>query len=317
MTEARGTDPHPLSRVAVLATVLTLSPCALRAGEIEQSRWPGLNLSVSIGAGRQSDFEPAAGRSAVSPEDFRATINLGTFKTDSLVLRPALDYQYTRFEFRDVASRNRDLHRVQLPLRATRVGESWHTDAFIAVGISASSNVVKDVFNRGSSADLLFTARTEFTRRDGRLPLIVGAAYDRSFGRPRLSPVFGVELQPRRDLQLRLAYPDSELRYEVSTSSTLLARIYPAGHRWRVTTDDFADEFDYRAEEVRFELTWSLAIAGPLTIDLTAGYAFDRRHAFDDRQGSRIDTNIDEQPFAGIGFRLGAAPLPYANGARF
>ena len=44
-------------------------------------------------------------------------------------------------------------------------------------------------------------------------------------------------------------------------------RIFPAGHQWRVVSDDFTRSFDYRVEAVRAEINWNLRIWRQLSLD--------------------------------------------------
>ncbi len=81
-------------------------------------------------------------------------------------------------------------------------------------------------------------------------------------------------------------------------------------------SDELNDEFDYRVEAIRSDLNWQMRVRGQIYIGLTLGYEFDRHHQFVDETGSPIDSNVDGQFVAGIGFSVGAAPLPFVHGSQ-
>ena len=226
----------------------------------------------------------------------------------------AIDYQYTRYEYEGIDGRNRDLHRLQVPVHFSRALKQWRFEGYVAPGVSTSSNVFKDLFNRGSSDDLFVSARLEWHREFAARNWIVGLAYDRLFGEPTLYPVVGVELSPSPDLHLRLAFPDPALRYRFSDRITLLGRLFPAGHEWHVVSDDFTSEFDYHVEAFRAQTSLNVQAWRALSIDMALGYEFGREHRFTDDTGTRIESRIDDQWFFALGFRLGSAELPYTHG---
>ena len=220
-----------------------------------------------------------------------------------------VDYQYTRYSFADVDSRNRDLHRLQVPIGWRAPLGGWQLDAVIAPGIATSSNVFKDLFDNGSGDDLFATARAEFTRyRSGRPAWIVGLAWDRSFGKPLVYPVAGVAIAPNERWRIRLAVPDPELRFTATDRQTVRLRLYPAGFEWHVLDDDFITEFDYRVEAWRAEAWWSVRAWSSVYVDLSVGYEFGRRHEFTDRTGMRIERDVDDALLLTIGLRWRDGP---------
>ncbi len=229
-------------------------------------------------------------------------------------LKGGVDYQYTRYEYEGIAGRNRDLHRLQIPLHFSRASALWRLDGYVAPGVSTSSNVLKDLFNRGSRDDLYVSARFEGQRKAQARTWIVGLAHDRLFGEPTLYPVFGVEFSPRPALDVRIAFPDPAIRYRVSDRMTLLGRLFPAGHEWHVVSDDFASEFDYRVEAYRAQTSLNIRAWKALSVDFALGYEFGREHHFTDDAGTRIESRVDDQWSVALGFRVGPAVLPYAHG---
>ena len=229
-------------------------------------------------------------------------------------LDTGLDYQYTRYEYRDIPSRNRDLHRLAFPVRFSFEHDGLLLQGHVSPGLSTSSNVAKDLFDRGGSDDLQVAARFQARRRYDERDLFGGVAYDHSFGEPRLYPVAGIEMQAMDRLHVRLAYPDPGARYELSGRQTLTARLFPSGSEWHVVTDDFEDEFDYRVEALRAQLTWSVLLGARFGLDLSAGFEFDRRHVFTDDLGNRIRAKVDDQWLLGVSLRFGASPLLLTHG---
>ena len=192
----------------------------------------------------------------------------------------------------------------------------WTMDANVAPGISTSSNVLKEFFDAISSDDLFATVRLEGRRGSSSRRWVLGLAYDRAFGRPRFYPVAGVELSPADSFDLRLAFPDPGFEYRFSGKQTISGRLFPAGHQWHVMTDDFSSEFDYRVEGFRAQLGWSIRLWKAITLDVSGGYEFARKHYLTDDLGVRIESDVEDQWLFLLGLRAGAAPLPYTHGSQ-
>jgi hypothetical protein len=302
--------------MAVLATAQagcasTSQPADL---SVEEGRPPFLALSIT----RQppADFASSPAPASVRTKENQVFAGFHRFNVGDGTLDLGLDYQYSRYVYDGIDGRNRDLHRFQFPLRYQGAVDGWSIDASIAPGISTSSNVLKEFFDQVSGDDLFATARLE-GRRDWRSQnWIVGLAYDRTFGRPLVYPIAGVELSPSDALDLRLAFPDPGFRYRWSDRQTLSGRLFPAGHQWHVMTDDFSAEFDYRVEGLRAQLGWSIRLWKKITLDISGGYEFARKHYLTDDLGVRIESDVDDQWLFLVGLRAGPAPLPYAHGSQ-
>ena len=271
-------------------------------------------LAASFARAPAADFRGTDSSADLTVNEYQAYAGLPRFSMGRTVLVAGIDYQYTRYEYEGIAGRNRDLHRLQVPLRFSRALDRWQLEGYVAPGVSTSSNVFKDLFNRGSSDDLFLSARLEGRREVAARNWIVGLAYDRLFGEPTLYPVIGVELSPRPALDLRIAFPDPAVRYRFSDRLTMLGRVFPAGHEWHVVSDDFTSEFAYRVEAYRAQTSVNIRAWKALSVDLSLGYEFGREHQFTDDTGARIESRVDDQWFAALGFRLGPAALPYTHG---
>ena len=241
-------------------------------------------------------------------------VGLLEFRVKDTALDAGVDYQYTRYEYKNVGSRNRDLHRLQLPVRFESHLNGWTLQGYGAPSISTSSNVFKDYFNHGNSDDVYFTGRLNGRWSPGDRSWFFGIAHDRRFGKPRAYPVAGMEFSPLAHLSLRIAFPDPEMRVLMSDRNTLQARLFPAGHQWSVATDDLTRRFNYRVETWRAQVIWNYRVWRPLSVDISVGYDFRREHRFQNDVGQPLNSAVANQWLLGIGFRLGTAVLPVTHG---
>jgi hypothetical protein len=307
-----------LAVTTLAALAAALAGCASvgqpKVTSTEKERPPFLALSVT----RQpsADFTGTAASASVETKENQVYAGLYRLEAGGGTLDFEFDYQYTRYVYDGIDGRNRDLHRFQFPLRYRNSHSGWEIDGSVAPGISTSSNVLKEFFDAISSDDLFATARFEARRSSTSRRWVLGFAYDRKFGRPLLYPIAGIELSPSNTLDLRLAFPDSAFQYRWSDRQSLSGRLFPAGHQWHVMTDDFSAGFDYRVEGFRAQLGWSFRLWKQLTLDVSGGYEFGRKHHLTDELGARIESGVDDQWLLLFGLRLGPAPLPYTHGGQ-
>ncbi len=301
-----------MSRGYLLLVVPALLTGAVPAMPADNARPP--YASVQITRMSAAPMPVPGGMATVGTKEQRLAVGFGRLLARGWTFDFGLDYGYTRYEYTGIDGRNRDLHRLQIPMRAQAAANGWQFDAHVAPGISTSSNVFQDPFGRWTSDDVVLTAALEARRpASGSLSWLLGLAYDRAWGRPRAYPVAGVELAPASDLRLRLAFPDSSLDYDMSPAHALSWRVYPSGHQWRVVSDELAAEFDYRVQAVRTELTWSWRYTRGVVLGVTAGYESRTRHRFVDDTGTRIAGDAAGRWLFGISLRSGRAPLPHAH----
>lgn len=295
---------------ALLASQIVVSTGT--AAEVDGAQGPFLSIAYTLSA--ESDFDAAA-TGTLSVKETRIAAGLLPKTTASgHGLDVGIDYQYTRYGYDGIASRNRDLHRLQVPFGLRANGDEYYVDAFLAPGIATSSNAFKDPFGRLSGDDLFTTARLE-SGYGRRRPVtwLAGLAWDRSFGEPRLYPIIGWQYKPSPRLRARIAFPDPALQVAIGGRQALGLRLYPAGFQWHVLDDDLVTEFDYRVEAWRAELTWSLRAWRSMVIDLTAGYEFARRHELTDRTGMRIASDPDDAFLLTAGLRWRDGPVPQTH----
>jgi len=279
------------------------------AGSVsDRSPW----LAASMGR------TPAADASAGSELEAEATqVSAGISLVDGekLILDIGIDYQYTRYRYTGIDSRDRDLHRLQIPVHFERDMGGWQLQGYVAPGVSTSSNVMKDLFREAGNEDLILTGRLLMERIRRNKAWFAGIAHDRRFGRSRAYPVAGLEFEPRDNLHLRLAFPDPSLTVSLSDRQSIQARVYPSGHQWHVVSNDFMSDFDYRVEGWRGQLTWRFPVWRALGVDFSGGYEFGREHHLASDTGTPLVIDVDDQWFFAVSVRLGTAPLPAVHGA--
>jgi len=297
-----------LGRAVVLAALM------LCAG-VANAREPG-DRYLGLGHTRlhSSDFRGTTLGDALNGKEYRAWAGFGGWRAGAWRLGLGLDYEYTRYEYDGVAGRDRDLHRLQLPLRFARERGAWQLAGHVAPGVSTSSNVMQDLFSEGSGEDLLLTARLEASRARGSgSAWLLGAAYDRAFGSPAIYPVLGVAYAPAPGQRLRLAFPETAWQYAASSRLTWFIEVYPAGHEWHVEREELDDDFDYTVEAWRGAAGVSLRVSRATWLDLTLGYQFAGEHEFTDDLGRRLRVELDSSLAFGFALRLGAAPRARAH----
>lgn len=306
-----------LPAVAATALGIALTGCASsgRSSHSPDEAGPPPYVALSVTRQPAADFSAAPSAASVRTKENQVSAGFHRFERGTGTLDLGLDYQYTRYVYDGIDGRNRDLHRFQFPLRYQDAFRGWAVDASLAPGISTSSNVLKEFFDRISRDDVFVSARLE-ARRSSPREWILGMAYDRTFGKPSLYPIAGIEWSPGDNLAVRLAFPDPGFRYRVTPRQSVSGRLFPAGHQWHVMTDDFSAEFDYRVEGIRSQLSWSIGLSKSITLDVSGGFEFARKHYLTDDLGVRIESDVDDEWLLLIGLRAGPAPIPYTHGSR-
>lgn len=210
----------------------------------------------------------------------------------------ALDYAYQRYEYSGLPSRNRDLHRLEVPL-------SWHGDAALSwmiefrPVIATSSNVFKDLWSRGGADDVMWHGRAIVERRPGgrgwgwRL----GAARDDAFGREAIYPVAAL-VRRHEGIQMEIGWPVSRAMRDVGRSIRLGGEVVPAGARWHVVSDERdGASFDYEVRAWRAGAILRWRPAGGVVLTTRLGLEFDRRHRLEDDTGVTVNRGVGEATY--------------------
>lgn len=298
--------------LAALCLGIGLPGAAAPADPADSSRYPFISAAYAILP--SAGLEATGGRASLKTKETQLALGLLQFDAGGLVFDLGLDYQYTRYAYEGVDGRNRDLHRLQFPVGLSHRWGTFGLDAFIAPGVATSSNVLKDVFDRGAGEDFVVTGRVEATfSRSDLFGWIAGVAYDRSFGEAKAYPVVGLLYEPGSRARLRLAFPDPALEFRAAERHSLSLRLFPAGFEWHVVSDELGRDFDYRVEGIRLQGVWSYRALRSAWLDVSLGYEFDRRHEFVDDTGTPIASAVDDEVLLMLGLRWGGGPVPYTH----
>lgn len=215
------------------------------------------------------------------------------------------DYDYTHYAYTGLPTRNRDLHRLALPLQWRRDG-AYAVRLTLAPTVATSSNVFKDLSSRGSGDDIaLYGAATVERPLSGGWGWRAGAGYDDRFGDPRAYPLLALLYRGART-DLVLGWPRSEAGWRPHPQWRLRLQLAPAGQRWHVVSDERdGAEFFYVSEAWHGTLGLDWHPGGHWRLRLEAGYAFDRRHDLVDDTGARIDRRVDPAATYALSLRYG------------
>ncbi|UNK47999.1 hypothetical protein MNR01_09360 [Lysobacter sp. S4-A87] len=248
---------------------------------------------------------------SLADADFGPAAELGG-REDGLLLRTpkfdvagggfdvAADYTYTHYEYSGLATRDRDLHRLELPL--TWTGNSrTHGRIGVVPTVAASSNVFKDLFSRGGGDDFSLYGHASIERLPSQgWGWRAGVAYDDAFGDERAYPLLAL-LHDSDAVTLALGWPHTRVDWHVHPQVDLGLDIAPAGGRWHVVSDERdGAEFFYITKAWRAQLLAQWAITPHWHLDATVGYEFDRSHEFEDDNGARIDEDVDSTILYGV-----------------
>ena len=318
------------SRMSRLAVTVFAGSCGLawHAAHAAPSANPGAPpdawaVHTTVTAGRSAGPDGERVRDRV--EGVR--IPLPTFARPNWRLESGLDYAYTRFEYQGVDGRNRDLHRLSLPIHfgvgptqgaePDAISGSGAAPAVRPTGVrhafslepaaASSSNVFKDPLNRATRTDFRVDAgwRVELPAEiaaAGDWGWVVGARRDHRFGGPRTYPVAGLAWRaPTGDWSAQAVFPDLRAAWHGSERAGAWFRAGPDGERWAVLSDELdGARFRYRQRR------WVAAIGGSvnawsgLHAGAELGIAFGRRHRFVDDTGTAVELSPGAAPFAGL-----------------
>ena len=255
-----------------------------------------LEIELARGSLATADF----GDARLSGTENRIAIRGPSMPAGENEFRWALDYAYQRYEYVDLPTRDRDLHRLELPLRWLG-GRGWRWDLEMEPVIAASSNIFKEIWSRGTSDDLMLNGRAGISPagNDGHWNWRAGIAYDDAFGRRTLYPELSVVWRGGA-LGAQLGWPSSSLSWYPGRME-LGAAIAPAGARWHVVSDERdGSDFDYVLRAWRADTSVRWHGSESLSVTARAGVEFERRHRLEDDDGALVDRPAQDALFAEI-----------------
>jgi hypothetical protein len=208
-----------------------------------------------------------------------------------------LEYAYTRYEYDNLPTRDRDLHRVAVPVRWTWSSSLAHSLELRPV-IATSSNVMKDFFKRGTSDDLKLLGRWRLERSPAAgAGWSAGVAHDDAFGGPKVYPEVAA-LWRTPAFEAALGWPRAWAHYRPSMAWAGGVEVAPAGARWHVVSDERdGAKFDYEVEGWRGLASVRWQSRSGLQLQAQAGLEFKRRHRFEDDLGGRVDLKVADAAY--------------------
>ena len=216
---------------------------------------------------------------------------------ENVAFRFAVTYAYTRYEFDGLESRDRDLHHVHVPLQWRTHDARWF--AVLTPVIATSSNIFKDLVNRGTRDDYDLYARVEHRAlgANGGVGWRAALMRDAAFGRPQLYPELAVLWSGGR-VEADVGVPRARLDWKAREDLALGVFVAPAGAQWHVVSDERnGAEFDFRSRAWRgaFNAAWRPWRA--LRVNAQLGMEFARNYAFEDDTGATIKRDASSAPY--------------------
>ena len=273
-------------------------------------------LATAARAQTASDGGVAVHHSTVAQAEFGDAARIGErqsgfdlwsreFAFDRLAFRVAAHYAYTRYEYEGVASRDRDLHHVLLPLQWRDAADRWRL--VVTPLIATSSNVFKDLLKRGTRDDVDVYGRWEYRRAgDAGVPgWRIGLVRDAAFGAPRWYPAAAL-LWRGEGVEAELGWPTTRVDWKVRDDLALGIAVFPIGGQWHVVSDERGGaQFDYRARAWRAAIDAGWSPWRHVRLGVQAGVAFERHFEFEDDSGAVIDRDAGSAPYYRLALSIG------------
>lgn len=210
-------------------------------------------------------------------------------------------WEFTRPDYGGIVSRNRDLHRVQVPITFEKRYADWALSGYLAPTIATSSNVLRQFPSEGSSSDLTMSARILATwpGDSPELSWQLGLINDRRFGSTKLYPTGGF-IYESGPWHLEFLLPQPRAGLQIGERQRLEGRIYPAGQSWHVKNKFTGGEYTYFLEGWRAEFGWHWKAHRRFGLGLSVGYEFDRRHEYVDDESIPQRSDVENSPFIAL-----------------
>jgi len=290
-------------RVLLLGTLLSVAVPVSKVTGAERSFIPERFIALGIHEMPASD---ASGGVTIRGRQHDIEAGFGAVEFSGGELAVGLGYRYTRFEYEGLASRDRDLHQLALPLVWRREsGGSGISAIEVALEptIATSSNVFQKFWDRGSREDVYLGGRLAVELPAGAWTWHLGAAADRLWGNSRVYPIVGGERRFGERWHARLVLPFPALEFRLGNRQRLTLAAEPSGYRWRVVSDDFSADFDYRLRALRTTASWEFEAHRRWTVSFSAGFETGREHRFADDDLTAVDLDVDSGWVYGLKLR--------------
>lgn len=220
-----------------------------------------------------------------------------------------LRHQYRAFEFEEFASSglqedvlqtNGDVHQLsgRWQWRQETARSGW--SVALAPLLSVSSNLLKEPGEIGSDAWQVHAYGEYQQALNQQWRFLLGGCVDDRFGRYRFYPSGGVIWQPRPELRLRLAFPDSRVDLDLTPRWRLYLSASPNGGIWQVHNEelDNLSRFRYRSLRLTAGALWELH--PQWQIGLEWGADLQRKFYFRRTDGSAGRAAADSAQFAAL-----------------
>ena len=232
--------------------------------------------------------EAAFGDARIGEREVGLVLWSPEFGFDRFAFGAAAHYAYVRYEFEGLPSRDRDLHHLHLPLQWRGHEDRWRV--VLTPVIAASSNVFKDLLERGGRDDFDIYGRWQYERwTDAQRGWRVALVRDAAFGAPRLYPAAALLWRGER-VSAELGLPESRVQWLALDHLGIGGAVFPTGGRWHVISDERGGaEFDYVARAWRGAVTADWSPWRRLRVSVHAGVEFARHYEFEDDTGAPVD----------------------------
>lgn len=285
---------HPGSVQAVTTLAAALPLALFTAGLAIAADGKSFEFEYTRGVLATADF----GDARLTGTENRLAVRGASRPAGEGEFRWGLDYAYQRYEYSGLASRNRDLHRLELPLRwQGDTPLSWTLE--LRPVIATSSNVFKDLWSRGGADDFMWHGRALAGRAPGGpgWGWHLGLARDDAFGREAVYPVAAL-LRQHQGVTMEIGWPVTRALLDVGRGVELGGEVAPAGARWHVVSDERdGASFDYEVRAWRAGAILHWQSAGGLVLTSRAGLEFDRRHRLEDDTGAFVNRAAQEAAY--------------------
>jgi hypothetical protein len=293
---------HPGSVQAATTLAAALPLVLFTAGLAIAADGTSLEFEYTRGILATADF----GDARLGGTENRFAIRGASRPAGAGAFRWALDYAYQRYEYTGLASRNRDLHRLELPL-------SWQGDAALSwmvefrPVIATSSNVFKELWSRGGADELMWHGRALAGQAPGGpgWGWHLGVARDDAFGREAVYPVAAL-LRQHQGVTMEIGWPVTRAMRDIGRGVELGGEVAPAGASWHVVSDERdGASFDYEARAWRAGAILHWRSTGGLMLTTRAGLEFERRHRLEDDTGATVNRAVEDAGFleVALGYR--------------